>query len=484
MENKKDSLFDSELGQRIFRLAESAIRDFNMEPMLKKGVLIGLSGGADSVLLLRFLLEYSKKKIEFPILVVHVNHMIRGAEADRDESFSHDLCRSLDVEFISAKVDVPKYASEHRIGIEEAARNVRYSEFGRILSGRNDISNISVAHNATDNLETVLFNILRGAGTRGASGIAPVRDNVLRPLIYVPKEDILRLLDEAGVTYVTDSSNLSTEYSRNYIRNDVIPLLRKIAVCPENSAMRLSANLRRDDEYICSVADGFLEANKQITNCSLASLHFSVFSRVIKALARRVGCSVEEVHVQKIYELLEKNDFKYSLPAGCSFVCERGICTLVNTAEVRDYEIYGLISRGVNSFDDYDADILLSDTKFDVSSLNVYKISIQANLDSAIIRGGLFVRSKRDGDTIFYGGHRHKLKKIFSDLKIPTSLRKSIPILCDDSGVVWVPGVAVREDGVSATDTAIGGKTYIALGIGKKSALSEYRLRSASEFRI
>ncbi|MBO5102130.1 MAG: tRNA lysidine(34) synthetase TilS, partial [Clostridia bacterium] len=166
MDKKILSLFATAPGKDIYSVAVSSIEEYGMEKMIKKGVLVGLSGGADSVMLLCFLIEYRRRTADFPILAVHINHSIRGESADRDEAFAKRMCASLGVEFISEKIDVPSIAKENGLGIEECARNVRYQEFQNIIQGRNDIGSISVAHNADDNLETVIFNIFRGTGLR------------------------------------------------------------------------------------------------------------------------------------------------------------------------------------------------------------------------------------------------------------------------------------------------------------------------------
>ena len=185
------NFFESD-GKDVFENALKTLRQNNMEELISGGVLVGLSGGADSCMLLYFLLEYRRRcGGDFSIVAAHLNHMIRGEEADRDEAFCHSLCNSLGVELIAIKFDVPAYALDNSLGIEEAARNVRYSHFEKIISSRNDLGCIAVAHNLSDSAETVLFNILRGCGTRGAGGIRPVRDNIVRPLINLSKSDIL-----------------------------------------------------------------------------------------------------------------------------------------------------------------------------------------------------------------------------------------------------------------------------------------------------
>ena len=431
-------------GDCVYRKAEKTILSCGMDKMIEKGVLLGLSGGADSVMLLCLLIEYrSRMEKNFPILAVHVNHSIRGDEADRDEEFCRNLCEDLKVEFISRKVDVPNVAKESGLGLEEAARKIRYSIFLGIIQGREDLSTIAVAHNMSDNAETVLFNILRGSGSRGASGIRPVRDNIIRPLIEVSKNEIVSALDHAEIPYVTDSTNLSDEYSRNYLRNEIIPSLAKVSSDPERMLARFSDNMRSDDDFISGMAREFLSAHKTVLNSDLRSLHFSVFVRVLSLMAGYDEGYLSSSLSSDIYALLDKDNFTYSLFDDVKFICERGICTVGVQSEGEEYHID--VKSEITMVEPFSAELILSKDKY---SSNVYKKSIQANLSSAIISGSLYLRPKRDGDTVYYGGMTHKIKKLYNDKKIPLSVRKKLPILCDDRGALWVPGFGVRDDGV------------------------------------
>lgn len=445
MVNKIRKLFASPDGKKIYATIEKAIFEHNMLEQIRRGVLVGLSGGADSVLLLSFLYEMKSKGERFPILACHINHMIRGDEADRDECFSAEFAKSLDIEFVSYHIDVPKMAEERSIGIEEAARNARYSKFSDIIKGRNDINSICVAHNATDNAETILFNIIRGTGIKGAAGIPPVRDNILRPLIYLPKKEITTVLDSFDIPYVVDSSNLENDYSRNYIRNQVIAPLTEHFSNVENGFSRFARNLRCDEDYLASLADEVLASGNEVEKSKLASLHKSIFCRALSKMAAEYDATLESVHFDKIAELLPGDDFEISLPRGLRFVSERGKCYITDS-QTDSHEYCFTLKNGENPIPEYNATILLTEEKVNKISLNVYKKSIQADISSAIIVGRLFVRPRENGDSVFYGGMTHKLKKLFNDRKIPKSKRDLIPILCDERGVVYVPGFGARDD--------------------------------------
>ena len=472
--------FFSSSGSKIYDIAEKTVAELGMRPYLESGVLVGLSGGADSVSLLCFLIEYKRRhKDSFTIACAHINHGIRGAEADADQEFCKRLCDSLGVELICRGYNVPSLARSSGQSLEEAARQVRYIAFEHIIQGRSDIGCVATAHNMSDNAETVIFNILRGSGARGASGIRPVRDNIVRPLIRVSKDEIVRATSEFGLPYVIDSTNLTDEYTRNYIRHEVIPGLKRISSDPERMLCRFADNMRSDEDYISRVAEEFLSEHKVITNRDLASLHNSVYARVLSAMAGAKRASVSYRIASDIRSLLSKDNFSYSLIGGASFVCERGECRVSrHTSEGADF-CFG-VSEGVTDLSPMNAVCVISDEKKEKTYSNVYKISIQANISSAIINGGLYLRPKKDGDTVFYGGMTHKVKKLFSDAKIPVSKRRLIPLLCDDSGVIWVPGFGVRDDGIPMEKRE---NLYVTLAIKKDEDSDSERLYSASEFR-
>ena len=468
----------STTGSKVYESAADTVVRYSMQAFIESGVVVGLSGGADSVLLLCFLLEYRRRMgLDFEIICAHVNHGIRGEEAERDERFCQQLCDSLGVELIIKRYDVPVLSRGSGLSLEEAARITRYSVFDSIIRGRNDIDCCAVAHNMSDSAETVVFNVLRGSGARGAAGINPVRDNIIRPLIGISKKDIASLLDEGNIPYVTDSTNLCEDYTRNYIRQTVIPSFERIISDPEKMLCRFADNMRSDDDFIRAHADAFIKEHSPVKNTDLASLHYSVYIRVLAMLADKAGASVSSRIASDIHSLLSKDNFTYSLIGGANFVCERGECRVARQkTEGIDFSFD--ISMGVNDLSPLNAELILSDRKIDKTYRNVNKISIQANLSSAIIKGGLYLRSKKDGDTVYYGGMTHKLKKLFSDNKVPRSKRGLIPILCDDSGVVWVPGFGVRDDGVSTEERV---DLYVELCI--KNTEKEERIYSGSEFR-
>ncbi len=445
--------FETSIGKRIYENAERAISDFSMGDMLRGGVLVGLSGGADSVMLLYFLCEYRKNNFDFPIIALHVNHMIRGEAADADESFSKSLSDSLGIEFISVHRDVPSIARDKKTGIEEAARNERYSVFDEILKGRNDINCIAVAHNATDNIETVVFNMLRGSGLFGISGIAAVRESVIRPLIYSSSEDIRAALDSVEIGYVTDKTNFDTDYTRNYIRHEILPKFRRITNSPEAAITKLCANLRSGCELISDTASAVLGGRTLIPKDELALQNKSVFSEIVRLMVKKhTDKMLESVHIDSIYALIGGDNFSVSLPGDVSFVCERGICRISKSGFTDNFRLD--VNIGENDFSEFSAKLFLDFENYSKTYSNVYNFSIQVAIPFDIIKGGLYIRNKLDGDTYRVSGMTKKVKRMLCDADIPRSVRDKIPILCDDNGILWIPGFRVRD-----YDKSVGGKT-------------------------
>lgn len=261
------------------------------------GVVVGLSGGPDSVFLL-YALHTLQARMDFTLRAVHVHHGIRGAEADRDEAFSEKLCAKLEIPFQAVHVAAPAYAAQHGFSLEEAARILRYEaleaarqQLGQTLAARPSNTPepsaleapspsqpvrtsaapsapaawIAVAHHLDDQAETVLHNLVRGAGLRGLAGMENRRNHVIRPLLSIKREDILKWLKQYDIPYVTDSTNADPHYTRNRIRSTVLPELREIN--PEASAhiAHSAALLREADAYFHALALQYVDAHATLT---------------------------------------------------------------------------------------------------------------------------------------------------------------------------------------------------------------------------
>ena len=416
-------------------------------------VLVAFSGGADSSVLLRMLVEYGKNT-GAKIYAAHVNHMIRGAEADRDETFCREVAQYLGVEIFVCRRDVPAYATKKGISIETAAREIRYEFFDSVMKEHN-IPLLATAHNANDNLETILFNIARGCGLTGACGIPETRrtsfGTVVRPMLGMSRKDILGICQENDIKYVTDSTNKDTDYTRNMIRAEIIPALEKINENAVENASRLSASLRNDALCLEGMTNWFLEEMNEDMSFECEKLLGSpvaIANRALMALYKEVsgGNSLEAVHISAIRELCA-SALPHSLiclPNCIDAKIESGRLYLEkHKAPPRfpeDFEL--LLSEGITDISPINAQIIIGNSQ---KQKNIYKKSTLLYLDSAKICGSLRVRNRRAGDKIKLRGVSKSVKKLMCDQKIPLELRYRLPVICDDNGIVAIPMCAQRD---------------------------------------
>ncbi len=431
-----------------------AVRQYGM--LSCRSLLVGLSGGADSVALL-YLLKKEAVKRGFSLFALHVNHKIRGSEADRDEAFCRDLCKSWDIPLEIIRVDVPKIAKESKIGLEEAARNCRYEAFDKFCR-ENDVERVATAHNASDNLETVLFNMARGSALKGLTGIPAARGNIVRPLIYCTKREILEFLGENEISFVYDSTNSDVDYSRNLIRHKIVPELLLINPSLEDTLSRSVSLLQADSEYLEKVASEFTDDKID----ALVSLDKSILGRVIRERYREAsgGEELSFVHVSSVISLIENGEAhsRICLPKGICAALEYGRLVFVKETKSRETLPYRIkLSLGENVIDEDGSIIFIckeneentdkneETRKYLINKQNIYKISIKASVSFDIINDSLYARNRKEGDRYLYGGMSRKLKKLLSEKKIPLEYRDTLPIIESDSGAVWIPGFPVSD---------------------------------------
>ncbi|MCD4743124.1 MAG: tRNA lysidine(34) synthetase TilS [Desulfobacteraceae bacterium] len=290
---------------------------FNMLDKKDK-VLAGVSGGPDSVALLLFLLEI-KEKYFLEIGVAHLNHMLRGAEADRDADFVRALAEKLGLPCFIGKEDVAAFAKENRLSIEDSARKVRYFFLEDVLK-KNTYSKIALGHNRDDNAELILMNVLRGSGTKGLTGIPPKRENtIIRPLIQTAKQNIMKFLKSIDQTYVVDSSNNDNKYLRNSIRNSFIPLIEK-EYNPKikESLIRLSTIIKDEDEWMGKETELiFNKALKSLKPDSLrpervelsldiiTNCHSALRKRIIRKAVKKINGSLKKISSKHVDDAVE-----------------------------------------------------------------------------------------------------------------------------------------------------------------------------------
>lgn len=451
--NKTDASFPLSLPPDVKQALEKKLEDEGMLPLLSKGVLVAFSGGADSMLLLLFLAAFCREK-EFPCAAMHMHHGIRGEEADRDAAFCEGVCTALDIPFYLERADIPAIARQSGEGLEAAARRVRYAALERVADTHGFFA-IATAHNATDQAETVLFHMARGTALCGLLGIPAVRGRIIRPLLSLSGDNIRRILNEAGVAYVTDSTNAEEKYSRNFIRNQLMPGFLHLNPSFLGAVGRMTEALAADGDLLnreASAAFDHAFDGQGLSRRALSALHPAVFSRTVLLLHERQcpkSPKPEKKHLDSLYARLNREgNFSLAFPGGQAAVADRHRVYFSNQ-KLENFDFGSVpLQLGKNLLKNGWNLLLVPKNTLNICT-NVYKMLIQRNLSSAKIIGTLTVRSRRDGDAYFYGGMTHKLKKLFSDAGIPKEQRASMPVVCDEVGIVWVPGFGVRDDGLS-----------------------------------
>jgi len=457
---------------RVEASFERLISEYDLRSLIKNAgcVITALSGGADSSCLLR-LIDALAKKLSVKHVAAHVNHMIRGEEADRDEAFCRKICDDLGIPLYVLECDVPSEAERLGIGLEECARNVRYSFFDEVsekLTCDKKNAVIATAHNADDNLETVIFNMLRGCGTHGICGIPPIRDNrYIRPLLYSGGDEIRAWCNENGVDYVVDSTNSDTDYTRNHIRHKIVPELKKICPDPASNISRMTSLIRRDDEYIASVVNTHLaDGETVIERKTLTELHPAISSRIIRNMYHSASASydITETHVRDVLALVQGKSQKasLSLPNGIIMKLDRGYVRFIPESDDKLPEYNGECvfeyPRDGDIFENEMFSVSFSEKKHSPHKTNtsdaenIYKLSIRKSFCSDKIIGALKIKYRIHGDTYRFGNMSRKVKKLFSDRKMSERERRFCPIITDDFGIVWIPGFPPRDGVESKSD--------------------------------
>ena len=415
-------------------------------------ILVGFSGGADSSALLHMLCEYGKQ-CGAKIYAAHINHGIRGSEADRDEDFCRKVCKNLDVEFFSLRADVPAMAKEIKESVETAARNLRYSFFDGLMREHN-IPILATAHNANDNIETMIFNLARGSSLSGMCGIPPTRPCgaglVIRPVLEMTKDEIYEYCKLNGIDFVTDSTNTDTDYTRNKIRTEIIPILTEINSGAIKNVSRVSRALRADSLCLDDMQNDFTAEffkDGAIKTEQLNKAHEAVANRSIVAVYNDVssGGTLEYTHINAIRELSRKAvpHSSVTLPKEIEAVIEDGRLVFRKIRKKTAIDPYNItLIDGKNYISQTNCEIIISSSQ---NPKNIYKNSIFTTIDFDKISGGLFARSRLPEDKILLGGMHKSVKKLMCEKKIPVELRPKLPIICDDEGILAIPSVAVRD---------------------------------------
>ena len=421
-------------------LVLNTIKKYNLIQNNDK-VIVALSGGADSVTLLNVL--YSLKEIyNLTLYAAHVNHNLRGDEAKRDENFCKILCKNYNIELFVKSVNVKQLAKSQKISEELCGRNERYSFFEELSQKLN--AKVATAHTASDNAETLLFNIARGASVSGVGAIPPQRGNVIRPLIEVTRTQIESYCADNHLDYVTDSTNLEDDYTRNKIRHSVIPVLKELNPKFESMAMHLCENAREVSNYIDKQTEIVIE------NCKLnfgydckklLSLDNAILKNAIVKICTQNGAiSVEQKHISLICDII-KGSGAVDLSNGFTAVAKQNIFRVVKNIEDEKFIELKLENNLIFDYDNKQYSINEINNISDKELLNC--------INSDLICKNAVFRTRSAGDKFTYCKRNvtKPLRKVLNEMKIPSELRDKILILSIDSTVLWCENIGVSLQG-------------------------------------
>ena len=412
------------------------------------GIVAAVSGGCDSSVLLHILWRLSTE-MNFKILCAHINHNLRGSESERDEKFVSSLCEKYGIECRVLSADVAAFANEHRLSTEEAGRKLRYEFFEHCASELGENAKIATAHSLSDCAETYIFNSARGASLSGICGIPPVRGKIIRPLIEFSREQIEAYAAEHGVDYVTDSTNLTDEYTRNKIRHGVIPVMKEINPGFEKAFLRLSKNLSETRDFVDSEAEKLLsaaETEKGYDTSVLGKAHPALRNRAAAMILEKSGFGSDFERTLRLSERFGGEDFKEELSKNAYLVQKRGILRKeIKPEKSPAIEEKPFAEGKTELFPGKTAEIsFLSPEEFK----NSYKVNnyvLKDTFDYDKIEGTAVVRSRREGDKADIHGGTKTLKKLFIEEKIPAEKRSSVAVVSDEKGVLWVEGLGAAR---------------------------------------
>lgn len=442
-------------------------------------VVAGVSGGADSVCLLLHLLEL-KEKLSFTLAAVHVQHGIRGEESLQDAAFVEELCRRYQVQLFRYDYDVPEYAKQHGYSEEEAGRNLRYESFHKALEelGAPE-GKIAVAHNRNDLAETMLWNMIRGSGMRGMAGIPPVRDGVIRPLLHTARVEIENYLKEKGESYCIDATNASLDYTRNRIRNQVLPVLEELNAGVYAHMEQLGDDIRKTQEYLSAVIEEkraqYVERDFRKTQAFLISEELLkepeiLYTSIIKECICETAASSKDItrtHVELVQKLFSMQTGR-SVNLPYQVVAERtyGGVRLQKCEKQPEHKItepVGMLSSQSSSQPvgrqsgqpagccgisiEEHPDFACRIYKREELPEGISKKKYTKWLDYDRIEKNPCVRTRKEGDFLIINsrGDRKKLRRCMIDEKIPSEERDKIPVIACGDEILWIIGSRISE---------------------------------------
>ena len=415
-------------------------------------IVVGVSGGADSICLLHFL-HTIKNDFNLKITAVHINHCMRGEESDQDNEFVVNFCNNLNIPIKVFSFDIYNKSKEENISIEEAGRKYRYYSFNKVLKDEN-ATKIAIAHNKDDNAETILMRFFRGTGIKGLAGISYKRDNIIRPILDCLRKDIENYCHRHSLSYRNDSTNSMDIYTRNKIRLNLIPSLKR-DFNPNiiDTLANMAKNFYDENNFLDNLANDALnnclvEKNndKIILNIeNIKNIDLVLQKRLLRLCLSHFNKDLYNVsfeHINMIIDILNKQTGKkLNLPN--NLYVYKQYDNLIISKNTIHFEnnlsyYYKIELEKQLYIKELNKNILLSKNIVNIST-KVYTISL--NYDK--IKNSLFIRQRNAGDKIYINNMTKKIKNIFIDLKVPVNERSLYPILLCEDKIIGILGLCL-----------------------------------------
>ncbi|MEG2868442.1 MAG: tRNA lysidine(34) synthetase TilS [Terrisporobacter sp.] len=438
-----------------------SVLSINKYSLIEDGdkIVLGLSGGPDSVCLLHILKRLKEQK-NIEVYAAHLNHQIRGIEAQKDALYISQICEKMGITFFVKAINVPEYCKKYKLSIEEGARKLRYEMFEEIKE-KTKSNKIAIGHNLNDQAETVLMRAMRGTGIHGLRGIEYIRENgIIRPILDIDRKDIEIYCEEHNLNPRIDQTNLETIYTRNKIRLELIPYMQdNFNPNVIESIVRMSNSLRIDSDYIDNEAYKKFKEVSTINDDSIeidlenyVNLHNAIKTRVLRSSIKTLlGDTnfVDQKHIEDIMELEKENkiDKRITLPREM-FAYRKKNIILLTTKEIINEEIefcYNIPSNGFIKIKELN--IIMETQTISIDRYRSIKIDKRSKgFDFNKVKGGIIVRSRKQGDKIKLAVGSKKIKELFIDLKIPREDRCKVPVICDEEGIMSVGDDKISEN--------------------------------------
>ncbi len=403
-------------------------------------ILAAVSGGMDSVLM-----AYLLKAAGYNFSIAHCNFMLRGADADADQEFTRQLAQQLGVSFHTINFDTQQYTNNNKISIQMAARDLRYNWFNQI-SQSDGYDTIALAHHQNDTIETILLNLTRGTGIAGLHGILPKNGQLVRPLLFLTRDEIQTIITAEGLKYVEDASNASTKYARNKIRHQVVPLLKELN---PNLEATFENNLRNFRDLEVLLNDKVEALKKELLVHHEDEVHIAI-DKIKELSPQRLllfkllqGFGFIEPVVDDLLTALDKHAGRVFESPGYSLGVDRGRLIISPKNAEGNVEV---------SINQNDSHVVYGSYKLtllhDDSALIVKNNPLAVSVDAALLVYPLTVRAWRQGDVFYPLGMktRQKLSDFFIHQKMPLHKKRDVPVLVNGNGnIIWVGGYRLDE---------------------------------------